>query len=144
MTEPWNINIHYDALLDSLVPVEAQRVLDVGTGDGFLAARLAERVATVIAVDIDGPVLERAQARFPQSSVAWVHDDVMDGQFALGLFDAVVSNAALHHLSDTPAAMHRLGSLLVPRGTLVSRARDLGFKFQCCFSSTCGGRILVR
>jgi protein-L-isoaspartate O-methyltransferase len=37
----WNIHIHYDALPDSRVPLEAQRVLDVGTGDGFLAARLA-------------------------------------------------------------------------------------------------------
>jgi 2-polyprenyl-3-methyl-5-hydroxy-6-metoxy-1,4-benzoquinol methylase len=118
MTGPWNINLHYDALLDSRVPLEAQRVLDVGTGDGFLGARLAERVTTVIAVDINGPVLERARTRFPEASVTWVNHDVMDTEFAPDLFDAVVSNAALHHLTDTPAALHRLGSLLVPGGTL--------------------------
>jgi 2-polyprenyl-3-methyl-5-hydroxy-6-metoxy-1,4-benzoquinol methylase len=115
---PWNINIHYDALLDSRVPLGTERVLDVGTGDGFLAARLARRVPTVMAVDIDGPVLERARARFPEASVTWLHRDVMDAEFAPALFDAVVSNAALHHLDDTPAALQRLGSLLRPGGTL--------------------------
>ena len=118
MAGPWNINIHYGALLDARVPLEAERVLDVGTGDGFLAARLAERVPTVIAVDIDGPVLERARTRFSQASVTWLHHDVMAAEFAPGLFDAVVSNAALHHLDDTPAALQRLGSLLAPGGTL--------------------------
>ena len=118
VTGLWNVNIHYDALLDSRVPSEAERVLDVGTGDGFLAARLAERIATVIAVDIDGPVLERARARFPRAPVTWVNHDVMDTGFAPDRFDAVVSNAALHHLGDTPAALKRLASLLVPGGTL--------------------------
>jgi hypothetical protein len=28
--KPWNINIHYDALLDSQVPPSARRVLDIG------------------------------------------------------------------------------------------------------------------
>jgi 2-polyprenyl-3-methyl-5-hydroxy-6-metoxy-1,4-benzoquinol methylase len=40
MAEPWNINIHYDGKLDRSVPPEAGSVLDVGCGDGFLAARL--------------------------------------------------------------------------------------------------------
>jgi protein-L-isoaspartate O-methyltransferase len=82
MAGPWNINIHYDALLDARVPPETQRVLDVGTGDGFLAARLAERIRTVIAVDIDGPVLQRARNRFTRAPVTWLHHDVMDVTFA--------------------------------------------------------------
>jgi protein-L-isoaspartate O-methyltransferase len=48
--EPWNINIHYDALLESQVPLGARRVPDVGCGDGFLAARLAERASDVTAL----------------------------------------------------------------------------------------------
>jgi SAM-dependent methyltransferase len=118
VTGPWNINIHYDSLLDSLVPLEAKRVLDVGTGDGFLAARLAERVPTVIALDVDGPVLERARTRFPAAAVTWVNDDVTSPEFAPDAFDAVVSNATLHHLDDTQAALRRLASLLAPGATL--------------------------
>lgn len=113
---PWNINIHYNGLVDGLVPASAQQVLDVGCGDGFLAARLAERIPSVVALDVDEPVLQRAIARFPSASVRWTHGDVMTA--ALPLFDAVVSNAALHHIEDTRAALARLAGLLHPGGTL--------------------------
>jgi len=69
--DPWNISIHYDALLESKVPPDAQRVLDVGCGDGFLAARLARRIPEVVALDIDAPVLERARTRFATAPVQW-------------------------------------------------------------------------
>ncbi len=44
MAGPWNANIHYDGRLEACVPASAASVLDVGCGDGFLAARLARRV----------------------------------------------------------------------------------------------------
>ncbi|GLE54629.1 class I SAM-dependent methyltransferase [Mycobacterium montefiorense] len=116
MKQPWNINIHYDALLESAVPREARRVLDVGCGDGFLAARLSRRIPDVVALDLDGPVLQRAQHRFGSAPVRWTHGDVMTAE--LPCFDAVVSNAALHHLSDTGAALRRLAALVRPGGAL--------------------------
>ncbi|AYE93677.1 SAM-dependent methyltransferase [Mycobacterium paragordonae] len=114
--QPWNINIHYNALVDAQVPANAQQVLDVGCGDGFLAARLAGRIPRVVALDIDEPVLQRAAARFPDAAVQWMHGDVMTTD--LPDFDAVVSNAALHHIDDTRAALARLAGLLRPGGTL--------------------------
>jgi 2-polyprenyl-3-methyl-5-hydroxy-6-metoxy-1,4-benzoquinol methylase len=114
--QPWNLNIHYDALLDSRVPPGALRVLDVGCGDGFLAARLARRIPDVTAVDVDAPVLKRAQDRFAAAHVRWLHGDVMTADLAG--FDAVVSNAVLHHLPDTGAALQRFADLLNPGGTL--------------------------
>lgn len=113
---PWNINIHYDSLVDATVPPTAREVLDVGCGDGFLAARLAARIPEVTAIDIDAPVLGRARARFAGTSVRWTHADVMTAD--LPGFDAVVSNAALHHIDDTRAALARLASLVRPGGTL--------------------------
>ena len=114
--QPWNVNIHYNALVDAEVPTGTQHVLDVGCGDGFLAARLAERVPAVTALDVDAPVLARAAARFADSSVHWMHGDVMTAE--LPSFDAVVSNAALHHIDDTRAAAARLAGLVAPGGTL--------------------------
>ncbi|WP_415975994.1 class I SAM-dependent methyltransferase [Rhodococcus sp. 077-4] len=116
--QPWNINIHYDGLLDSLVPADACDVLDVGCGDGFLAARLAERITRVIALDVDAPVLRRAAARFPAAPVQWMNGDVAVVDLPEGGFDAVVSNATLHHLGDTRAALRRLSALVRPGGTL--------------------------
>jgi 2-polyprenyl-3-methyl-5-hydroxy-6-metoxy-1,4-benzoquinol methylase len=118
MSEPWNVNIHYDARLDACVPDTATSALDVGCGDGFLAARLAGRVAQVIAADADGPVLERARTRFPDAKVTWCHADVMTHPFESASFDAVVSNATLHHLPDSKPVLHRLSELVRPGGTL--------------------------
>ena len=118
MAEPWNINIHYDRKLDKCVPSEAASVLEVGCGDGFLAARLSERIPDVVAVDADAPVLERARQRFPRAAVKWRRGDILVIAGELGRFDAVVSNATLHHLPDTRAALACLRGLVGPGGTL--------------------------
>jgi 2-polyprenyl-3-methyl-5-hydroxy-6-metoxy-1,4-benzoquinol methylase len=118
VADPWKINIHYDGKLDRCVPAEATSVLEVGCGDGFLAARLSQRVPRVVAVDVDKPVLERAKQRFPTAPVAWRHGDILDLRDELGEFDAVVSNATLHHLPDTSVALACLRELVAPGGTL--------------------------
>jgi 2-polyprenyl-3-methyl-5-hydroxy-6-metoxy-1,4-benzoquinol methylase len=114
----WNANIHYDATLDACVPASAKSVLDVGCGDGFLAARLARRIPQVTAIDLDAPVLQRARARFPGVNVTWCQGDVLTHCLDQVAFDAVVSNASLHHLPDSTAALRRLGGLVRPGGTL--------------------------
>lgn len=118
MAEPWNVNIHYDGKLDKCVPPDAATALDVGCGDGFLAARLSQRIPRVVAVDIDQPVLERAIQRFPSAPVEWRHGDILAMTDELGHFDAVVSNATLHHLPDTRAALACLRRLVRPGGAL--------------------------
>jgi SAM-dependent methyltransferase len=93
MVGPWNANIHYDGRLDACVPASATSVLDVGCGDGFLAALLARRVPLVVAIDADAPVLGRARARFLDARVTWCHGDVLTHPLGRESFDAVVSNA---------------------------------------------------
>ena len=118
MAEPWNINIHYDGKLDNCVPPCAASVLDVGCGDGFLPARLSQRIPYVVAVDVDEPVLQRAKQRFPTAPVNWRHGDFLTAGADLGSFDAVVSNSALHHFPDTRVALQRMRERVLPGGTL--------------------------
>jgi SAM-dependent methyltransferase len=117
VTQPWNVNIHYDGKLDTSVPHDAKSALDVGCGDGFLAARLSRRVPHVVAIDIDGPVLERARQRFPDAPVDWMRGDFLTAD-DVGSFDAVVSNASLHQFPDTRIALRRLRERVRPGGTL--------------------------
>jgi SAM-dependent methyltransferase len=100
------------------VPHDAKSALDVGCGDGFLAARLARRLPHVVAIDIDEPVLERARQRFPDAPVDWKHGDLLTAGDGMGSFDAVVSNASLHHFPDTRIALRRMRDLVRPGGTL--------------------------
>jgi SAM-dependent methyltransferase len=123
--EMWNVNIHYDGKLDDCVPRSATSALDVGCGDGLLANRLAARVPRVVAIDVDRPVLERAKQRVPDAPVIWRNADVLAAGEELGSFDAVVSNATLHHLPDTREGLRRMRERVRPGGTLaiVSFAR---------------------
>ena len=118
MDELWNANIHYDRRIDACVPEGTGSVLDVGCGDGFLSDRLARRVPRVVGLDTDAAVLERARARFPDAKVSWQQGDVLTHPIEPGSFDAVVSNATLHHLPDAEVALRRLTGLVRPGGTL--------------------------
>lgn len=116
--QPWNINIHYDGLLAHLAQ-PGDRVLDVGCGDGFLSARLADVGCEVIGLDVDAGVLQRARARWPTRRVRWIRADVMTTDvLEPESFDVVVSNAALHHLPNPHEALTRLASLVRPGGRL--------------------------
>lgn len=62
----WNHNIHYHPVLLDALPPHPHRVLDVGCGDGILAADLVRRgIPEVVAIDVDAPVLRRARFAIP-------------------------------------------------------------------------------
>lgn len=114
----WNANIHYHSLVIEAIPHGAHRVLDVGCGDGILAARFARTgVPHVIGLDVDGGVLDRARARHVGITVEWRQGDVFDVPFEAGSFDAVVSVATLHHM-DSERGLARFADLVKPGGVV--------------------------
>ena len=117
-TRPWNANIHYHPFVLGAIPKGAERVLDVGCGDGILAAQLAESgVPHVVGLDVDAGVLERAKTRHRDASIEWRHGDVFHVPFERNSFDAVVSVATLHHM-DARAGLVRCADLVRPGGVL--------------------------
>jgi ubiquinone/menaquinone biosynthesis C-methylase UbiE len=91
-----------------------ERLLDVGCGNGKVARLLRERVAEVLAVDID-PSPEWQDAPGLTFQVA-------DGEqlpFADGSFDIVHSKDSLHHMNDPAAALAEYRRVLRPGGTLL-------------------------
>ncbi len=88
------------ALLEH-VPGHAQRILDLGTGDGrLLALLLADRPErSCVGLDFSELMLEAARERFAgDARVELVRHDLTTPLPALGGFDAVVSSLAVHHL----------------------------------------------
>lgn len=102
----WNHNTHYHHLALQAVVPGAKTALDVGTGDGLLAADLRELVPQVTAIDLDPAVLDRARAT--RADVDWVVGDVMSTPLPEGRFDVVTSIATVHHLPDLSAGFTRL------------------------------------
>jgi SAM-dependent methyltransferase len=93
-----------EAVLVEALPPAPRRVLDLGCGDGRLAALVMEArpsVDEVVGIDSSPPMLERARDRFAGDSRVDVrHQDLSDPIASLGEFDVIVSGFAIHHLAD--------------------------------------------
>ncbi|HVN51560.1 MAG TPA: class I SAM-dependent methyltransferase [Acidimicrobiales bacterium] len=93
-----------EAMLVEVLPPEPRRVLDLGCGDGRLAALVMDEcpsVGEVVAIDSSPPMLERARERFDGDGRVEVRaGDLRDPLPDLGGFDVVVSGFAIHHLAD--------------------------------------------
>lgn len=86
------------------IPSGANRILDLGTGDGRLLSlvKLKNPNAEGIGVDFSAPMLRLAKKRFAQDKRVKIlkHDLNVPLQVAkFGCFDVVVSGLAIHHLN---------------------------------------------
>jgi tRNA (cmo5U34)-methyltransferase len=88
-------------VLLACLPMRVGRVLDLEAGDGRLLAlvKAAHPQADAIAVDFSPTMLARARRRFGDDHAVRVVAH-LEGLLpeALGMFDAVVSSFAIHHL----------------------------------------------
>jgi tRNA (cmo5U34)-methyltransferase len=93
-----------ERMLADVMPAAPRRVLDLGCGDGRLAALvLTERssVDAIVAVDVSAPMLERARERFADENKVEVRAwDLRHPLTPLGTFDLIISGFAIHHLED--------------------------------------------
>lgn len=90
-----------EATLLEFISPGTQRILDLGTGDGRLLAlvRAEHPKAEAVAVDFSPAMLEAVRTRFSGDSRVSVVEHNMDSELPeLGMFDAVISSFAIHHL----------------------------------------------
>jgi ubiquinone/menaquinone biosynthesis C-methylase UbiE len=117
LSHRWNHNTHYHRIVLDGLRSGATTALDVGTGDGLLAAELRERIPDVTGIDADAVVLDHA--RETGADVHWVLGDVMTHPLPEAHYDLVAAIATVHHLVDLSAGLARLADLTAPGGTVV-------------------------
>ena len=107
-----------DAVLDAAEVGVGDRVMDLGCGSGGTTLAVAERVTavgSVTAVDVSGPMIDRAQERADVANlvnVTFVLGDAAIYPFAEGSFDKLISRLGAMFFDDPAAAFARLGPAL--------------------------------
>jgi ubiquinone/menaquinone biosynthesis C-methylase UbiE len=106
-------------LIDALAIGAEDVALDVATGGGHVANGLAQKVHTVVALDLTQPMLNAAQ-RHSQSlglrNVVFVTGDAEALPFADQSFDAVTCRLAAHHFPDPERFLNEVARVLKPGG----------------------------
>ena len=111
-----------EPLLDAASVGTGTRTLDLATGPGYVAARAAERGASVVGVDVAAAMISMAGRLHPGLDLRQA--DVHELPFADASFDAVVGNFLILHLGRPERAMAEFVRVLGPGGKLALTAWD--------------------
>lgn len=117
--EGWNHNNYYHRFLLKQLPARCGTVLDIGCGTGEFSRLLAQRADKAIAIDLSSNTIEVAKQRSRQfTNIDFQVGDILQWEFPVEQFDAIVSIATFHHLPVESLLPH-LKSALKPGGRLV-------------------------
>ena len=94
-----------------------QRVLDVGCGAGYGAARLAAEAASVFALDNSSEALRYARKAYP--GVRFVQGDCSQLPFPDAALDLVVAFEVIEHLVDWQSLVGEAARVLAPSGVFL-------------------------
>jgi demethylmenaquinone methyltransferase / 2-methoxy-6-polyprenyl-1,4-benzoquinol methylase len=112
------------ALVSAVAPRERDRVLDVATGTGMVAAELLARApgCQIVGIDQSAEMLSAARARFAGGGdrVELVEGQAEQLPFAEASFDALTVTYLLRYVDDPAATVRELARVVRPGGRLAS------------------------
>ena len=117
-----------EAVLDALQLQPGERVLDIGTGPGFLTVQMAEAVSSrgrVHGVDMSEPMLKMARNRCAEKP--WVtlqSGSATDLPVGDATFDAAISVQVYEYVADLTKALSEMYRVLRPGGRAVVVSTD--------------------
>lgn len=111
-----------DVVAAFAAPAAGERCLDIATGPGHTAFRIAASAGFVVGVDIAAGMLAAARrlaAERGQGNTAFALSDVHALAFADGSFDLATCRIAPHHFTDVPGVLREVARVLKPQGRFV-------------------------
>lgn len=108
----------HEAIL-SFMPDHADRILDVGCGNAWVAEEFVKRGRFVCSMDISTGNPEQAVRKFPSSDHVGLVADAFHLPVKDGSFDAIIASEIIEHTVDPRGFVHSLYAALAPGGRLI-------------------------
>lgn len=114
---------HLDRIIDFLPIKDGMKIMDLGTGSGFLAFAVAKKYPRVqiIGLDIVEKALDRNREKAERENLdnlQFVNYDGILFPFEESSFDMVISRYALHHFPVIEDSMKEISRVLKKQGVL--------------------------
>jgi GT2 family glycosyltransferase/SAM-dependent methyltransferase/glycosyltransferase involved in cell wall biosynthesis len=127
---PWAPDVqvvyeHYHRYLWARELASDRRVVDLGSGEGFGAALLAEAARSVVGIDVDPRTVDHARLNYGGDTLSFEVASATD----LGLLeddaaDMVVAFELIEHVADQETVLREIRRVLSPGGLLVISTPD--------------------
>jgi 2-polyprenyl-3-methyl-5-hydroxy-6-metoxy-1,4-benzoquinol methylase len=131
--------LQWPAIIRLLDPKPGQKILDIATGNGLTARRLAALGVEVHASDFSAELIRIAQSKSNPSNlinyqvVDATNESALLGAFgASAPFDSALCNMALFDMADIEPLFHALPELLKPGGIFVFTLTHPAFNNTSC------------
>lgn len=115
---------HLSILLNLIADDNYHKILDIGTGTGYLAFPLAEefQTASVYGIDIAETIIEKNNNIVKEKGIQNLVFQAFNGltyPFADESFDLIVTRYAFHHFPNVTDAIQQMNKLLVKGGKVL-------------------------
>ena len=132
--EDWNANYDEDGdrnrkyqsdepMLELMGDVSGKRVLDLGSGNGYLSRKLSDAGAIVTGVELSDVFLHLATSREAEENLGITYHSGSIAQMGFlndSTFDKAIANYVLMDVLDFPGALREIHRVLRPRGQFVA------------------------
>ena len=125
-------------LLQDVAPKGHEKILEVGTGSGYMAALLASQAQRVVSVDLNPELVRMARENLQKAGIGNVEVREADGARGLageGPFDAIVLSGSVSEVPQVLLQQLKVGGRLaaivgeepVMRATFITRTGDASY-----------------
>jgi SAM-dependent methyltransferase len=124
---PWLFEPYAADLVARAVRLAPRRVLEIAAGTGIVTRALRAALpadTSILATDLNQPMLDHAAARWPGGDVVWRQADAMALPFDDGSFDAMVCQFGVMFFPDKPKHYREAWRVLRPGGTYLFNVWD--------------------
>lgn len=131
-----DIQNYFKFFLDNIW--ENDNVLDIGSGNGFVAFKVSQKAKKVTGIDISGKNIKEAKSKYSQSNIKFIQGDATVYSFP-GSFDAIILSNVLEHIknrTDFLSKIKKLAPKILIRVPLITRdwvsvyKKNEGFEYR--------------